>query len=152
MTGSSGASKGRAHVTKAASSSEREARADFAHRYSLDIPAALRDVEREVIGEVWGANGFTTLAQADDLGAALGLVGGRSLLDIGTGRGWPGLYLAKKTGCEVVLADLPIEGLKLARARAEAEGIAFRGVLVSARFLPFAERSFDAITHTDVLC
>jgi hypothetical protein len=32
------------------------------------------------------------------------------LLDLGSGRGWPGLYLAARTGCAVVLTDLPLEG------------------------------------------
>jgi ubiquinone/menaquinone biosynthesis C-methylase UbiE len=51
---------------------------------------------------------------------------------------------------------LPIisEGLKTARRRAAAEGIGERAtaVVASARRLPFAHESFDAVVHTDVLC
>ena len=37
------------------------------------------------------------------------------LLDLGAGRGWPGLYLAVRTGCQVVLSDVPLEGLRQRR-------------------------------------
>jgi cyclopropane fatty-acyl-phospholipid synthase-like methyltransferase len=102
----------------------------------------------------WGANGYTTLAQADVLGRQLGLRPGIQLLDLGAGRGWPGLYLAAATGCQVVLADMPIEGLQAAAARAQREKLAARAapVAASARRLPFTSDAFDAIVHTDVLC
>jgi ubiquinone/menaquinone biosynthesis C-methylase UbiE len=64
-----------------------------------------------------------------------------------------GLYLAKRAGCDVVLTDLPIEGLELARNRAGKEQVYVSGALVaSARSLPFRNNSFDGIVHTDVLC
>jgi ubiquinone/menaquinone biosynthesis C-methylase UbiE len=54
----------------------------------------------------------------------------------------------------VVLADLPLERLRVAANRAAAEGLAARvSVVVSAASgLPFRAGSFDAIIHTDVLC
>jgi ubiquinone/menaquinone biosynthesis C-methylase UbiE len=43
--------------------------------------------------------------------------------------------------------------LRHARQRAESEGISSLGAVVaSARYLPFADKSVDAIVHTDVLC
>jgi hypothetical protein len=57
-------------------------------------------------------------AQADTLASGLGLSAGDRLLDLGTGRGWPGLYLAARTGCRVVLADLPLDGLRVAAVHA----------------------------------
>ena len=76
------------------------------------------------------------------------------LLDLGSGRGWPGLYLAARTGCRVVLTDLPLEGLRVAASRAASEDIAARtGVVASAASgLPFRAGSFDVVIHTDVLC
>jgi len=64
------------------------------------------------------------------------------------------VYLASATGCEVVLADVPTEGLRSAAARARLEGVAARAVPVaaSARRLPFAAGAFDGVAHTDVLC
>ena len=76
------------------------------------------------------------------------------LADIGCGRGWPGLYLAARTGCKVVLSDVPMEALRIAKARAVSEELEPRASVVCATAvqLPFASGSFDAIVHTDVLC
>jgi hypothetical protein len=62
--------------------------------------------------------------------------------------------LAATTGCRVVLADVPIEGLLTGVARARRERLADRAVAVasSARHLPFRSAAFDAVVHTDVLC
>jgi SAM-dependent methyltransferase len=133
---------------------ERQTLERFSTRYGLEQAAAIRAVERAVIGTDWGANGYTTKAQADRLGEALGLEPGMRLLDLGSGRGWPGLYLAKRSGCSVVLSDVPIEGLRAGAARVRAERLSARAAVVaaSARSLPFAEGSYDAAVHTDVLC
>jgi SAM-dependent methyltransferase len=133
---------------------ELQARALFQERYGNRPSPTARRIEQRVIGGDWGANGFTTLAQADTLASGLGLSAGDRLLDLGTGRGWPGLYLAARTGCRVALADLPLEGLRVAADRAAVEGLAARvGVVVAAASgLPFRAGSFDAAIHTDVLC
>jgi SAM-dependent methyltransferase len=133
---------------------EVQARAHFQERYGMtSSPAACR-IEQRVIGGDWGANGYTTMAQADALARGLGLSAGDRLLDLGTGRGWPGLYLAARTGCRVVLTDLPLEGLRVAAGRAAAEGLVARSSVVAsaASGLPFRAGSFDAVIHTDVLC
>src|SRR5439155_23283560 len=93
---------------------ERAARTDFAERYAVPSGDANARIERDVIGAVWGANGYTTVSQADELGRRLCLGPGDRLLDVGTGRGWPGLYLAKQTGCALVGTDMPLEGLAMA--------------------------------------
>ena len=140
-------------MARGSSRYERETRIEFAERYAIGHHDIMTTIERAVIGGDWGANGYTTLAQAEELAERLGLDASKRLLDVGTGRGWPGLFLAKKTGCEVVVTDLPIEGLRAAARRAEAERIRALGAIVcSARWLPFSERSFDALCHTDVLC
>jgi SAM-dependent methyltransferase len=133
---------------------ERETLGRFADRYRVAQTELTRQIELAVIGGDWGANGYTTAAQADLLGRDLDLGAGMRLLDLGAGRGWPGLYLAASTGCRVVLADVPIDGLLTAKARAGAERLADRAVAVaaSARHLPLSAASFDAVVHTDVLC
>lgn len=139
--------------TRFSSAKESERLQDFSARYSVERTDVLIGMERAVIGGDWGANGFTTMAQADDLVARLDLRRDDRLLDVGSGRGWPGLYISKRSGCEVVLTDLPIEGLRSARPRAEAERVSLTGAVVcSAKYLPFAPRTFDAVVHTDVLC
>ena len=133
---------------------EAQARALFQERYGNRPSSTTCEIERRVIGGDWGANGCTTMTQADTLADELHLSAGDRLLDLGTGRGWPGLYLATRTGCAVVLADLPLEGLRVAANRATSEGLAARTgvVAAAASALPFQAGSFDAVIHTDVLC
>jgi 2-polyprenyl-3-methyl-5-hydroxy-6-metoxy-1,4-benzoquinol methylase len=133
---------------------ELQARALFDQRYGAALPPVARQIEQRVIGGDWGANGYTTMDQADTLAHELHLSAGDRLLDLGTGRGWPGLYLATRTGCQVVLTDLPLEGLRVAANRATREGLAARTAVVAAAAsaLPFQAGSFDAVIHTDVLC
>ena len=133
---------------------EQDTRRRFADRYGEDRTGVVRLIEQAVIGSDWGANGYTTMRQADHIGAALRLGPGVRLLDLGAGRGWPGLYLAVRTGCQVVLTDVPFEGLRQAKDRAEAEDLTGRvmAVVSSARALPFQAGTFDAVVHTDVLC
>lgn len=111
-------------------------------------------VERIVIGADYGADGYTTLDQADDLARRLRLRPGERLLELGSGRGWPGLYLAQTTCCHVTLTDLPLDGLRDARQRAAQEGLADRCHVAAAEgaALPFAADAFDAIVHADVMC
>jgi hypothetical protein len=133
---------------------EHDTRKRFADRYGEDRTEAVEQIERAVIGGDWGANGYTTMDQADRLSTALQLGPGRRLLDLGAGRGWPGLYLAVTTGCEVVLADVPFEGLRLAMLRADREPAVewAAAVVCSARALPLRPSTLDAVVHTDVLC
>jgi cyclopropane fatty-acyl-phospholipid synthase-like methyltransferase len=133
---------------------EAETFAHFAERYRVAPAEVSRRVEMAVIGGDWGANGYTTMAQADMLARELGLRAGATLLDLGAGRGWPGLYLAASTSCRVVLTDVPVEGLRAAASRAQKESLAAKAapVSASARALPFRAAAFDAVVHTDVLC
>lgn len=122
--------------------------------YSVAKTDVHRRLEFEVFGSDFGADGWTTLDQADQLGRCLDLRAGDRLLDIGTGRGWPGLYLAAESGCDALLTDRPVEGLRQAIARADVEGVAERvsAVAATAQALPFRSGALDAVVHTDVLC
>ena len=133
---------------------EREARAHFSERYAVPSSLTLGDIERRVLGEAWGVNGYTTVAQADALATAVQLSAGDRLLDVGTGRGYPALYLAAKFGCSVVGTDLPHEPLAAAARRGTREDVAHRAAFVTAAGAaqPFRAESFDAIVLTDVLC
>lgn len=111
-------------------------------------------IERAVCDSDYGGTSWTTRVEADNIGAWLGLAPGRRLLDLGAGSGWPGLYLARRSGCEVTLTDLPVDGLQAAKQRAARDGLSTACDLVAAdgASLPFANRSFDAVQHADVLC
>ncbi|HTE68968.1 MAG TPA: class I SAM-dependent methyltransferase [Actinomycetes bacterium] len=133
---------------------EAQAWALFQQRYRNTPSLLASQIEQRVIGGDWGANGFTTITQADTLADELHLSAADRLLDLGSGRGWPGLYLAAQTGCRIVLTDLPLEGLRVAANRAASEGLAARTDVVAsaASGLPFRAGSFDVVIHTDVLC
>jgi SAM-dependent methyltransferase len=133
---------------------ERKATDRFAERYREAPVDVLQAIERTVIGGDWGANGYTTIAQADELAAALDPRRRSLLLDIGAGRGWPGLYLAAVSGCSAVLTDVPFDALTVARTRARRDSLDDRTSCVnaSARDLPFRPGTFDAVVHAGVLC
>lgn len=133
---------------------EHDALLHFRERYSLPTGDVHAVIEERVIGAVWGANGYTTVAQADELSRCLDLGRGRRLLDVGTGRGWPGVYLAATSGCALVGTDMPLDALAAAARRAAAEDAGDRVAVVVAAGAdqPFRQASFDAVVHTDVLC
>ncbi len=127
---------------------------DLDHYHTLAVDPAARRMEQQVLGSDYGATSYTPRAQADELADLLELGPEHILLDIGTGSGWPGLYLTLRTGCRAVLTDVPAEGLRVAHRRAVADRIDSRCTFVvsSADRLPFENGTFDAVTHTDVLC
>jgi cyclopropane fatty-acyl-phospholipid synthase-like methyltransferase len=122
--------------------------------YAVGEHRVAREVELRTLGSDFGANGYATLAEARELAGMLGLGPGRRLLDVGSGQGWPGLYLARQTGCTVVLTDVPFEGLVTAARRATRDGLGGRAWALAARgqVLPLRAATFDAAIHTDVLC
>lgn len=114
----------------------------------------MRAIEREVCGCDYGGNSWTPREHADELTRKLGLEVSTQLVDLGAGSGWPGLYMATTSGCHVSLVDLPEIGLRLARQRAFDDGLTDRvsTLVADAADLPFANASFDAISHSDLLC
>ena len=126
----------------------------FRERYLVSGDAVMLAAEMETLGSDYQASGYTTRAQADELGRRLGLARGELLADIGAGCGWPGLYLAANHGCAVISLDPVIEGLRVAKSRSTADGLEERSWIVSAGAdaLPLRSESVDAIVQTDVLC
>ena len=120
----------------------------------LTSSETMLDIERAVCGCDYGCTSWTRRDEADLAAGLLNLSPGVDLLDIGSGSGWPGLYLAKESGCNVTLTDLPLEGLEVAKRRAEEDAMVDRCVITQAdgAALPFKSASFDAIFHSDVLC
>ena len=124
----------------------------FGQRYRVAAPVTV-ELERAVLGSDYGANGYTPMAQAETLIRVLALRAGERLLDVGAGCGWPGLHLASRTGCDVVVTDLSLPGMRRAWERICNDGLtSSSAVVATARHLPFRAESFDAIVHTDVLC
>lgn len=110
-------------------------------------------IERETLGTDYGANGYTTLGQGNQLGEFVALGPDDVLLDIGSGCGWPGLHLARTRGCSVIGVDPVIEGATVARNRAIDDDMADRALAVvgDGTGLPIRARSIDSIVHSDML-
>lgn len=138
----------------ARSHQEQELTESFDADYRMAQNDLMLELERAVCGCDYGGTSWTTKPEAQRLGHLLGLEPGKRLLELGAGSGWPGLFLAGTTGCDVALVDLPLEGLRIARRRADAEpppGACWIAQADGAA-LPFAAATFDAISHSDVLC
>jgi SAM-dependent methyltransferase len=127
---------------------------DFASDYEIGQSPLMLEIEQRVRGSAYGATSWTTRVQAEAAAARLGLGSGRCLLELGGGSGWPALFLAKLSGCDVIVTDLPLSGLRIAQRRAEADGLHERCRLLAAdgTLLPFDDGTFDCIHHADVLC
>lgn len=126
----------------------------FAQTYARSQCAAILSVERRVCGCDYGGNSLTTRNEAHQMATLLGLQPGIRLLDVGAGAGWPGLYLAKRTGCDAMLVDLPVSGLQVATQRAAKDRMSDRCwvAVADGSQMPFRDRSFDAVSHSDILC
>lgn len=126
---------------------------DFDAVYALGIHPAFMALERHVLGCSYGGTSWTTRAQADRIGGLLQLGAATALLELGSGSGWPSVYVAAQSNCRLTMLDLPMNALEQARNRAAEELEHFSGaVQASAADLPFANGSFDALSHSDVLC
>jgi SAM-dependent methyltransferase len=126
----------------------------FAESYDLSRLPVMRRVERSVLGCDYGGTSWTTSKQAREMIGLTGSRAGQSLLDIGAGSGWPALFIARESGCEATLVDIPMNALGQARQRAEEDGISARieTIAASGSALPFDDATFDIVSHSDVLC
>lgn len=108
----------------------RASKRNVAHHYDLSdrLYDLFLDTDRQYSCAYFtdAANGLEQ-AQADKkahIAAKLALKPGMRVLDIGCGWGGLALYLHEKTGAEVLGVTLSEEQIKVARARAEAAGVA----------------------------
>lgn len=127
---------------------------DFAGNYDLSKLPEIKKLEQSALGCDYGGTSWTTRQQVDVIVASLELNSESALLDIGSGSGWPGLLLAKLSQCNTTLLDIPLNALQQAADRAAEDQMTDRVQIVSGSgtLLPFAEHSFDRISHSDVLC
>jgi len=127
-------------------------------RYELKYANLQTDVmlaiERQVCGCDYGGNSWTTRDETHKFEKFLELKPGLRFLDLGAGSGWPGLYLAKRSGCDLTLVDLPVTGLQIAADRAFSDQLTGACCIICANAtnLPFDDGCFDALSHSDLLC
>jgi SAM-dependent methyltransferase len=129
-------------------------RCNFAGNYEISQLPAVKKLEQKVLGCDYGGTSWTNSAQVDHIREALELKPGIRLLEVGAGSGWPGLKLGAMSNCDVTLLDIPLNALKQATARAAQDEISDRVQVVAGNgtALPFTDKSFDRISHSDVLC
>ena len=118
----------------------------FEAKYARARSNVARQIGKEACGHDYSLSGYTTVAEARELVRHLGLHQDSSVLDLGSGRGWPAIHFEKEARCRVVATDVPLQGLQEA-----GEHLRFRAG-ADARALPFRSSSFDAVTHSDVFC
>ncbi|WP_174279150.1 SAM-dependent methyltransferase [Sphingomonas bacterium] len=111
---------------------ERRARRNVAHHYDLDdrLYALFLDTDRQY-SCAYFTDPASPLDQAQQdklahIAAKLAIRPGMRVLDIGCGWGGMALYLHQRLGADVLGVTLSAEQLKVARARAEAAGVADR--------------------------
>ncbi len=127
---------------------------DLANAYQLAQTEVMLDLERAVCGSDYGGRGWANVDEADRLAGLLELAPGRHFLEIGAGSGWPSLHMARQSGCDVTLSDVPFDGLRIALERAKKDGHEgqCQAAVADGGGLPFAAGTFDAVHHSDVLC
>jgi len=112
----------------------------------------VRELERRTLGASYGGNGYTDIHQVERLVDLLGVGEDDRVLELGSGAGWPGLYIARRSGCKVILSDIPWEGVARGLRRGRGEGISVDAVACPGTEIPFKDRSFQGVTHSDVMC
>ena len=132
--------------------SEKEFLEFFDEYFAKTTSPVLLEIEHETQGTDYGASSWSSPGQVDMMIENMGLGPDSHYLDVGAGTGWPGLYVATKTGCAVTLLDHPTNGLLLAATRAERDGISAVVASGDAARMPLASGIFDAVSHSDVMC
>jgi len=114
----------------------------------------MKALERAVLGSDYGGTSWTTRQQVDSVFSHLELNPDSRLLEVGSGSGWPALFLSQQSGCRTTLLDMPLIALEHASKRAIDDGLAGQATFVSASgtALPFADGTFDRLSQSDVLC
>jgi SAM-dependent methyltransferase len=126
--------------------------------YSAQYGQFAADVHEQVrlaaFGEDVGQNSWLTVDELERFGSWLELGPSSVLLDVGCGSGGPALYLARRTGCEVVGAELYAEAVASGAHLALEAGLEAHARFVQAdcsQPLPFEDGSFDAILCIDAI-
>lgn len=122
--------------------------------YGTAATPVVQAVTDAVCGCGYIGTSWTTRDEAEAALRYLGLTRSSHLLELGAGAGWPGLHLARRSGCSATLVDLPETGLAMARERAGADGMRDRVTTIAgdATSLRAADGAFSAINHSDLLC
>lgn len=125
--------------------------ARFQSTYSEHFSRAALRLEQAALDHAVGLHGYTTLAQAQMLAERLAPTPGELLLDMGAGRGWPGVHLARTSGCSLIALDIPVDALRAAQAQMPPApaGQLYAALVADGRAVPLATQSVDGVIHAD---
>lgn len=117
----------------------------------------LRDIYQQAYGADYPQDidpfGFLTRTELQYISGELELAAGGRLVDLGCGRGGPGMWLAREAGAELVGIDIAPEGVAEARSRVAEFGLRGRARFTAASLTGTGEAddTFDAAVSIDVL-
>jgi len=127
----------------------------YNHAYSDFAGTAEEAVRRETYGEDLGQTSWMTAPEWLRFADRLGIGAASDVLEVASGSGGPGVYLAAKRGCRLTGIDINEHGVRNANALAAARGLAERVRFQAADAsepLPFGDDRFDAILCNDAVC
>jgi ubiquinone/menaquinone biosynthesis C-methylase UbiE len=136
---------------------ERDWSADFNDAFGEPESAVQARVWTEVLGDEYPAElapySYTTRSELAAIAAELQVGTGDLLVDIGSGRGGPGLWVTARTGADYLAVDISDTGLAEVGRRAEALDLGDRVRTASGSFesLPLGDGEAAAVMSIDAL-
>jgi ubiquinone/menaquinone biosynthesis C-methylase UbiE len=134
---------------------------DWATLFNQTFAAPASAVEARIWSEVFGdeypanldIHSFVTISELNRFVAELRLSPGDVLVDVGCGRGGPGLWVATQTGAHLIGIDIAETALNAARGRAMALGVADHAEFHSGSFenTGLSDASVHAVMSVDAL-
>ena len=129
----------------------------FEAEFATPVSAVQTRVWREVFGSEYPEGvepySFVSRTELARFSAEVMVDGKGHLVDVGCGRGGPGLWVAAHTGARLTGVDIAASALKAAEQRARSLGIAERArfALGSFESVPLESDSVDAVMSVDAL-
>jgi ubiquinone/menaquinone biosynthesis C-methylase UbiE len=140
-----------------ANEADRDWAAEFSSTFAAPESAVAARIWSTVFGDEYPAElapfSFTTRSELARIARSLEVGADGLLVDIGSGRGGPGLWVAATTGASYLAVDIAADGLAAVTRRAAALGLAdrVRTALGSFDSLPLADGEADAVMSIDAL-
>jgi ubiquinone/menaquinone biosynthesis C-methylase UbiE len=129
----------------------------FNDTFAADESDVQAQVWSEVLGEEYPTElapySYTTRSELAQIAKAVKVGPTDLLIDIGSGRGGPGLWVAAETGARYLAVDIAVSGLEEVERRAAKLGLADRVRVAEGSFqdLPLADGEAAAIMSIDAL-